>query len=62
MTLKKKDRIKTSYNGKIYELAGRWQGYFIFSPVDAEEDECMMYSAGDIEELLETGEFTKVGC
>ncbi len=62
MTIKKKERIKTTYNNQVYELSGRWQEYYVFSPIDEENDQCMMYSAGDIEELLATGEFVKVEC
>jgi len=57
--MKKKERFKATYSNTIYEIAGRWEGSIVFSPVDVEDDKCLIYTAGEIEELLQTGELKK---
>ena len=58
--MKKRDRIKSTLNGKTYEVVGRWGSNIILSPVDADDEECRIYMPSEIDELLETGEFVKV--
>jgi hypothetical protein len=57
MAIKKKDRFKATYNGKIYEVAGRWDSSIILSPVEKSDDQCLIYTPGEIEEFLESGKF-----
>lgn len=59
MAIQKKDRFKANYNGKIYEVAGRWDRNIVLSPVDEKDEECLIYTEGEIEELLETGRFQR---
>ncbi len=57
--MKKKERFKATYSDKVYEIAGWWEGSIVLSPVDAEDDRCLIYTAGEMEELLQTGELEK---
>ena len=57
--MKKKERFKVAYSNKVYEVAGRWEDTIIFSPVDSEDDRCLIYTAGEIEEFLQTSKLKK---
>ena len=57
--MKKKERFIATYSNKVYEIAGRWEGSIVLSPIDAGDDRCLIYTAGEIEELLQTGELIK---
>ena len=59
MTIKKGDRFKTSYSNETFEVAGKWLGDYVLTPVRSDLQECLIYSAGDVEELLETGTLIK---
>jgi hypothetical protein len=59
MTVKKGDRLKTSYSNETFEAVGKWLGDYVFAPVGSDQQECLIYSAGDVEELLETGKFVR---
>lgn len=61
MNLKKQDLIQTIFNGRDFKLVGKWRGNLVFSPVDSDEDECLVYTPNEVAELLETGEFRRVG-
>ncbi|OLS02573.1 hypothetical protein [Tissierella creatinophila] len=58
--MKKKDMFKASYNKKIYEFVGKWGCDIILSPVEAEDDQCLIYTANEIKEFLETGELERI--
>ena len=62
MTLKKHDRFLATYNGRVYELVGRWNGEYVLAPRETDAEECLIYTHGDMEELLESGELVKEGC
>lgn len=57
--MKKKQRFIATYNNKVYEIAGRWEGSIVLSPVDAQDDQCLLYTAGEMKELLQTGGLQK---
>ena len=57
--MKKNDRFKTNYDNKTYRIAGRWEGSIILSPEDDNDDRCLIYTPGEIEELLEKGELIR---
>ncbi len=61
MRIQKKDRFKATYNGKTYKVAGRWDSSIVLSPVEDQDDQCLIYTPGEIEELLETGKFQREG-
>lgn len=62
MAIKKGDRFRTTLN-RVYEVAGRWGRDIVLSPVNLEDEECQIYTVGEIEELIENGRLVKeVGC
>jgi hypothetical protein len=60
MMIQKKDRFENR-SGKVYQIAGKWNRDFILSPVEESDDECLIYTPGEMEEFLETGYFKRVG-
>ena len=60
MMIQKKDRFKNR-NGKVYEIAGKWDRDFILAHIEEAEDECLIYTPGEMDEFLGTGHFKKVG-
>ena len=54
--MKKKERFKATYSNKVYEIAGRWDGSIVLSPVGGQDDRCLIYTAGEIQELIQNGE------
>ena len=61
MAIKKQDRVRAAYNGKVYEVAGRWDSSIVLSPIDPKDEQCLIYAPGEMEELLETGECQQEG-
>lgn len=61
MMIQKKDRFKATYNGKVYEIAGKWDRDYILSPVAQSDDECLIYTPDEMKELVETGRFERLG-
>lgn len=57
--MKKKERFKATYSNKVYEIAGRWDGSIVLSPVGGLDDRCLIYTAGEIQELIRTGELLR---
>ena len=63
MTIKKGDRFIITYSNKVYKVAGYWLGDIILSPAANDDEECLVYMASEIEELLEAGKLVrKTGC
>jgi len=58
--VKKKDCFKSTCNEKTYEIAGRWGGSIILSPVDTQDEECLIYTIEEIKEFLQTGQLIKL--
>ena len=59
MNVQKGERFKTAYSEKVNVIAGKWDSDYILMPLEEEDDECMIYSASEINELLENGRFTR---
>lgn len=60
MMIQKKERFENR-SGKVYEIAGKWDRDFILAPIEEIDDECLIYTPGEMEEFLETGYFKRVG-
>ena len=54
MTMKKGDRFCATYSNQSYVIVGKWCDDLVLAPLDKDENECLIYSAGDIEELVST--------
>lgn len=61
MKMKKGDRFQATYSDQNYEIVGKWCGDLVLAPATPGDEECLIYSAGEIEELLETGKFVREG-
>jgi hypothetical protein len=55
--MKKKDRF--NYNGKIYEVAGKWEDSIVLAPVGDQDDQCLIYLPVEIKDLLKTGQLSR---
>ena len=60
MMIQKKDRFENR-SGKVYEIAGKWDRDFILAPLEESDDECLIYTLGEMKEFLKTGYFKRVG-
>ena len=60
MMIQKKDKFENR-GGKVYEIAGKWDRDFILAPLEESDDECLIYTPGEMKEFLETGYFKRVG-
>lgn len=54
MTMKKGDRYQATYSNQRYVIVGKWCGNLVLAPLDKDDNECLIYSAGEIEELVST--------
>ena len=61
MMIQKKDRFRATYDGKVYEVAGKWHDSLILSPIDQTDEQCLLYTLGEMEELLELRKFQRAG-
>jgi hypothetical protein len=41
--------------GRLYKLVGSWDSNMVFSSIEREDDEVMIYSAEELKELLKIG-------
>ncbi len=58
--MKKNDWFE-SRSGKSYKIAGKWCGDIVLSPVDDNDDECLIYTSGEMEEFIGSGYFKPIG-
>ena len=59
MTINKGDRFSATYSNQSYTIVGKWCGNLVLAPAKAGDDECLIYSACEVEELLTTGKFVR---
>ena len=63
MTSKKGDRFQATYSNQTYVIVGQWCGNLVLAPMDKDENECLIYSSDEIEELVSTSQLIrKAGC
>ena len=55
------DRFNATYSDQSYSIVGKWCGNLVLAPIKAGDDECLIYSAGEMEELLSAGKFVREG-
>lgn len=55
--LSKGTLIQSVRTGSTYQIAGKWSGNLVFAPISDADDECLLYQAGELQELIDTGEF-----
>ena len=63
MTSKKGERFQATYSKRMYVIVGQWCGNLVLAPMDKDDNECLIYSADEIKELVSTSQLIrKVGC
>jgi hypothetical protein len=51
----KGQRFETSHDNKTYEFVGKWSGSMVLAPENDENAEVLIYTEGEINELLDDG-------
>lgn len=51
----KGQRFETSYDNETYEFVGKWSGSMVLAPENDENAEVLIYTEGEIKELLDDG-------
>ena len=57
MRIQKGDRFKAAYSKQSYVIVGKWGVNLVLAPTAKDNDECLIYSAGEIEELVTDAKF-----
>ena len=57
--MNKGDRFSATYSNQSYTIVGKWCGNLVLAPTKAGDNECLIYSAEEIEELLVAGKFVR---
>jgi len=52
MLVNKGERFQSTYARETYVVVGKWCGNLVLAPTTPENEECLIYSSGEIEELL----------
>ena len=52
MRIQKGDRFQATYSKQGYMIVGKWGGNLVLAPTNKDNDECLMYLAEEIEELV----------
>lgn len=63
MRIQKGDRFQANYSKQSYVIVGKWGGNLVLAPTAKDNDECLIYSDSEIEELVNTLKWVReVGC
>ncbi len=63
MRIQKGDQFKSTYSNQSYVIVGKWCGNLVLASIAKDNDECLIYSAGEIEELVNTLKWIReAGC
>ena len=54
MKIQKGDLFQATYSNQSYVIVGKWCGDLVLAATTKDNDECLIYSAGEIEELVST--------
>lgn len=52
MRIQKGDRFQATYSKQSYVIVGKWGGNLVLAPMAKDNDECLIYMAEEIEELV----------
>lgn len=61
ISIKKGDQFKAAYSNKTYKVVGKWGGNLVLAPVEKDNDECLIYSAEEIEEMVDRRKWAHIG-
>ena len=63
MKIQKGDRFLATYSKQTYQIVGKWGGNWVLAPVDEDNNDCLMYLAEEIEELVNRRQWLReAGC
>ena len=63
MRIQKGDLFQATYSKQRYVIVGKWGGTLVLAPTAKDNDECLIYSADEIEELVNTLKWVReAGC
>ncbi|CUH96389.1 hypothetical protein P22_2479 [Propionispora sp. 2/2-37] len=54
MTIKKGDRLQSTITKQTYVVVGKWCGNWVLAPTAADQEVCLIYSTGELEEMVST--------
>ena len=57
--LSKGTLIQSVRTGSTYQIAGKWSGNLVLAAISDAEDECLLYQAEELQELIDAGDFIK---
>lgn len=58
--MQKGDIFKTKASEKFYQIVGRWGNSLVLAPFDEDDEQVLIYSASELEELIALGHFGKL--
>ena len=63
MKIQKGDQFYANYSKQRYVIVGKWGGNLVLAPTAKDNDECLIYSVGEIEEMVNTLKWVReTGC
>jgi len=63
MKIQKGDRFLAAYSKQTYVIVGKWGGNRVLAPTMPDNDECLIYSDGEIEEMVASRKWVReAGC
>ena len=63
MSIKKGDKFYATYSKQTYQIAGKWGANWVLVPMDPDNNECLIYMAEEIEEMVNRRQWLQeAGC
>ena len=59
-SIKKGNRFRANYSGETYEIVGKWNGNLVLASTTPDSDECLMYLAEEIEEMVSANQWARL--
>ena len=59
-SIKKGNRFRANYSGETYEIVGKWNGNLVLASSTLGSDECLIYLAEEIEEMVSAKQWARV--
>ena len=57
------DHFLATDSAQTYKIVGKWGGSWVLEPLDQDNDECLIYLAEEIEELVNSRKWLReAGC
>ena len=59
-SIKKGDRFRANYSNETYEVVGTWNGNLVLASTTPGSDECLIYLAEEIEEMVSANQWARL--